>query len=518
MRAAAQCAAHARMRAGARRVRMPAFVGTRIQQFADWASGLTTDAIPAPVLERARLQAMNTVAGGLAGSTAPGAARLREATGHWAAPGSVGVIGSEEEWEPAAAAYANAAASIAHDWDDYLYMGHTGHSAVWAARAIADVTGSDNDDVIAAQVAANEIEGRLGAALFIGPHNGQFWSSIHCAGAAVAAARLRRLDPEQTAHAIAIALYQPPFGLWPGFMGPDTKLLTAAEPVAQGIRAAMLAASGFSGPLDVIENRRGFLAHFSYAPRPSMLDGLGHDWLTDTLAYKQYPGCAYLQAAVEGVLRLQAENGFEAGDVARVDVRAGLLTTAMEKLAAGEPLTAVRVNFSVALSTAVALTAGRLTHEELDGEWLAERDDDLRDLATRVFLTHDWDQTAKTLRGVGASMSDIPLRKLPSIRRRLQDTGMDEVGIGLGDLRQAVNHLRRGDTPTDGGQIRMTFPCHVTIRLRSGGVLETDGRELGASGASLAEQQQVVSDKFEAVREAAEMPRAWRRRLSPAAS
>jgi 2-methylcitrate dehydratase MmgE/PrpD-like protein len=165
-------------------------------------------------------------------------------------------------------------------------------------------------------------------------------SSIHCAGAAVAAARLRRLDAERTAHAIAIALYRPPFGLWPGFMGPDTKLLTAAEPVAQGIRAAMLAASGFTGPLDVIESRRGFLTHFSYAPRPSMLDRLAEVWLTDTLAYKQHPGCAYLQAAVEGLLRLQDENGFVG--------------------------------------------------------CLAEREDELRDLATRVFVTHDRDQTAKT--------------------------------------------------------------------------------------------------------------------------
>jgi 2-methylcitrate dehydratase PrpD len=493
---------------------------TRIQRFADWASELTLDSIPESVVERARLQAMNTVAGGLAGSTAAGVVKLREATSHWAAPGQVGVIGTSDEWEPAAAAYANAAASIAHDWDDYLYMGHTGHSAVWAARAVADVAGSDGDDVLAAQIAANEIEGRLGAALFVGPHNGQFWSSIHCAGAAVAAARLRRLDPDQTANAIAIALYQPPFGLWPGFMGPDTKLLTAAEPVAQGIRAAILAASGFTGPLDVIENRRGFLAHFSYAPRPSALDGLGQVWLSDTLAYKEYPGCAYLQAAVEGVLRLREENGFEAGDVARIDVRAGWLTTAMEKLAAGEPLTAVRVNFSVALSTAVALTAGRLTHEELDGDWLATRDDELRELATRVFLTHDWDLTMKTLQGVGATASDIPLRKLPAIRKRMQQTGMDNVGLGFADLREAVARTRklRGQTPTNGGQPRMTFPCHVAVQLRSGGVLETDGRERGASGAPLAEQQQVVSQKFDAVQDSAEMPRAWRRRPIPAAS
>src|SRR6476659_7596757 len=306
---------------------------TVIERFADFAANLTLADVPDSVAERARLQAMNTVAGALAGANARGVTRLREATGYWAAPGLAGVVGSDDEWEPAAAAYANAAASIAHDWDDYLYMGHTGHSAVWAARAVADVMGADNDDVIAAQSAANEIEGRLGAALFIGPHNGQFWSSIHCAGAAVAAARLRGLDPEQTAHALAIALYQPPFGLWPGFMGPATKLLTAAEPVAQGIRAAMLAASGFTGPLDVIENPRGFLAHFSFAPRPAMLEGLGRTWLTDTLAYKQHPGCAYLQAALEGVLRLREENGIEPGDVARVTVRAGWLTTAMEKLA-----------------------------------------------------------------------------------------------------------------------------------------------------------------------------------------
>src|SRR3954470_20502625 len=339
---------------------MPPVVATRIELFADWAAGFSIDSVPERVQERARLQAMNTVAGALAGASAPGVQRLREATREWAAHGPAGVVGSQHAYEPAAAAYANAAASIAHDWDDYLYMGHTGHSAVWAARAVGDTTGSEGDEIMAAQIAANEIEGRLGAALFIGPHNGQFWSSIHCAGAAAAAARLRRLDPEQTAHAIAIALYQPPYGLWPGFMGPETKLLTAAEPVAQGLRAAILAASGFTGPLDVIENRRGFLAQFSYAPRPGMLGGLGRTWLTDTLAFKEHPGCAYLQPAVEGVLRLQADNGFEAGDVARINVGGGCLTRMMEKLPAGEPLTAVRVNFSVALSCAVALNAGRL--------------------------------------------------------------------------------------------------------------------------------------------------------------
>lgn len=219
------------------------------------------------------------------------------------------------------------------------------------------------------------------------------------------------------------------------------------------------------------------------------------------------------------MLRLRHDHGFEAGDVAQIDVRAGWLTTAMEKLSAGEPLTSVRVNFSVALSCAAASIGGRLTHEELAPDWLADHDAELRDLARRVFLTHDWELTARTLDGVGASAADIPLRRLPSIYRRLRDTGMGETGFGLSDLRPALSHLHwRSDTPLGGGQLRMTFPCRVAIRQHDGRLLATEGREDGGSGHALDEQQRVVSDKFELVRGAAELPKAWRRPPTAAAS
>src|SRR5947208_749469 len=93
--------------------------------------------------------------------------------------------------------------------------------------------------------------------------------------AVLAAAEAGEEAAAPLAHAIAIALYQPPFGLWPGFMGPPTKLLTAAEPAVQGARAVLLAAEGLTGPLDVVEHPRGLLRHFSYVPRPAMLGALG---------------------------------------------------------------------------------------------------------------------------------------------------------------------------------------------------------------------------------------------------
>jgi 2-methylcitrate dehydratase PrpD len=406
---------------------------------------------------------------------------------------------------PVGEVYAAAAASIAHDWDDYLYMGHTGHSAVWAARAFAD----DAERALVAQVAANEVAGRLGAALFLGPHNGQFWASIHCAGGAVAAGIGLGLDAERLAHALAIALYQPPFGLWPGFMGPSSKLLTAAEPAAQGARAALLAAEGLEGALDLVEDPRGLLTHFSFAPRPSMLGALGEVWLTDTLAFKPAPGCAYLQAAVDAALAAEAA----AEDVAAIEVEAGQLTCAMEELGRGPELTPVRVNFSVALSIAVGLIGGGLTHEELRPAWLAEHEAEICALAARVRLHHDWDLTLETLRGpleAGVTLGDVSLRGWGRVRRRMRELGMNEVGLGWEAIRELARspQARRllsaavrdtgvatGIERLDTSAMRLSFPSRLRIRLRSGREIELDGGEPGSCGRPIAEQRTVIEQK-----------------------
>jgi hypothetical protein len=447
--------------------------------------------MPDRVIERARLQQANMLAAREAGS---GAAAPLAAV---AADGPVGEV------------YATAGASIAHDWDDYLFMGHTCHSAVWTALAFAD--GPDRS--LLAQVAGNEVGGRLGAALFLGPHNGQFWTSIHCASAAVAAGMGIGLDADRIAHAVAIALYQPPYGLWPGFMGPSSKLLTAAEPASQGARAALLAAEGVEGALDIVESPRGLLAHFSFAPRPSLLGALGGVWLTDTLAFKPAPGCAYLQAVVDAALRAEVAPG----EVGAIDVAAGWITCGMEELGRGSELTPVRVNFSAALSIAIALIAGRFTPSELDPSWLAEHETEIRDLAGRVSVSHDWELTAQTLRGTveaGAGLGDVPLRTWSRVRRRMRELAMDELGIGWEALRELARDPatrrelaglarraldgRRGEggmASIDTEAMRLTFPARLGIRLRSGRTLEISGDEPGSCGRPVDEQRAVVEEK-----------------------
>jgi MmgE/PrpD N-terminal domain len=463
---------------------------TVCEEMGRWAAGLELHRVPARALDRARLQTRSVLAAGRAG---------QEAAAPFAAVAPEGRLGQ---------VYAGAAASMAHDWDEYLFMGHTGHSAVWTARAFC----ADADRAVTAQVAANEVAGRLGAALFLGPHNGQFWSSIHCASAAVAAGVGLELEPERLAHALAIALYQPPYGLWPGFMGPPTKLLTAAEPAVQGARAALLAAQGVEGPLDVIEHPRGLLAHLSFFPRPAMLGALGSVWLSDTLAFKPHPGCAYLQAAVDGALRA----GVEAAEVAAVEVRGGLLTVAMESLGRRAGLSAVGVNFSAARSVAIALLAGRLTHHELAPAWLAGHAPEVEELAGRVHVGHDWALTLATARGpvdAGASLRDVPARAWPRVLRRMRELGMDEARLAprewarllrRGELRGQLRALLatgsgEGIAGLDTAAMRMPFPCRLSIRLRSGPTVEVEGSEPGGCGRPVAEQRDVVEQKCAAV-------------------
>ncbi len=460
---------------------------TVCEQIADWASRLAADDLPASVRERAELQSASIRAGAEAG---------REAAAPFVAAAPGGEPGEIFE---------SAAASIAHDWDDYLFMGHTGHSAVPAASAFC----SDEERALVAQVAANEVAGRLGAALFLGPHNGQFWSSIHCAGAAVAAGIGLGLDARRLAHALAIALYQPPYGLWPGFMGPETKLLTAAEPAAQGARAALLAAEGVEGGLDVIESPRGLLVHFAFAPQPAMLGALGDVWLTDTLAFKPNPGCAYLQGALDAALCA----GVDAADVSSIDVDAAYLTCEMERLGAGRGVTPVRVNFSVALSVAAALLAGRFTHEELRPAWLAAHEAELRDLAARVHVRHDWSLTAETFAGTvdaGARLGSISRSAWRRVGRRARELNMGVTPdltelrelLADRDARRAMGRVlrralrgRASMAAIDTEAMRLRFPARLRIRLRSGRLVEIEGRERGACGAAIAEQQQVVAEK-----------------------
>ena len=295
-----------------------------------------------------------------------------------------------------------------------------------------------------------------------------------------------------------------------GVHGADNEeLLTAAEPAVQGARAALLAAKGVEGALEIVEDDRGLLTHLSFVGRPSAFGGLGEVWLSDTLAFKAYPGCAYLQSAVDAALCAEVS----LAEVREVQIAGGYLTAAMETLGERAGLRPVGVTFSAKLSVAVAILAGRLTHSELSKEWLSDNEHAVRELAARTTVRHDWELTLATLQGAaggGATLREVPLKAWPRVGRRMRELHMNDLSLGmrdvgvlareprlLGRLRRAALGSGRGGTETlDTRALRMTFPCRLTLRLRSGRVVELDGGEPGACGHPLAEQRAVVERKL----------------------
>jgi 2-methylcitrate dehydratase PrpD len=448
-----------------------------VRRLAAWATRIEASEVPADVLELCRAQ-RRSVLGAIGASTGNEASeRVLEGTLSAAPEGPAPVLGAGRSARVEDALYAAAAASVALDFDDYMCFGHTGHTAVLVPLLLAAETEVSGTEQIAAQVAANEIEARLGGACLIGPLNGQMWSHIHAAGAAVAAARLMVLDEDRSAHALAIALHHPPRPSAAGFMGADTKLLIAAEPAIAGVRAARLAAAGVTGPLDALDHRHGFFRGFSFAPIRGLLSGLGEGWATRTLSIKTRPGCAYVHSALDALGRLAPS-----ADVERVIVDAGLLTCGMEALSAPwrDPatITPVTVTFSVAWSLAVALLAGSYGPDELTEAWISNHANELDAIARRVEVRHD---PALSARGSRSFAQLLPPRLLLREvgRRRLLRAVMrmraEHPRVRV-SARDAVTLFRRASgsgparfwDPAALTAFRMTLPARVTIVDGSG--------------------------------------------------
>jgi 2-methylcitrate dehydratase PrpD len=502
---------------------------TLFEHLADWVVRLRREDVPDRVDEAARIQLRSVLASIYPGAASSAGRVCRGAALALGTEGRASVLPDGESAAPVAAVLANASLSMVHDFDDYLFLGHIGHSAVLASLAVAEQQEADLENLLLAQIAADEIAGRLGAYVAIGPQNGQLWAHVHLAAAVAAAARLRGLDAERTADALAIAFTQPHFTLFAGFMASEAKVLTAAQPAAAGLYAVDLAARGMRGARGILEHPRGFARHFAFAPIPEVLGGLGRAWVSDSLSCKIYPGCAYLDAPVDAALDARGEQSIAARDVASIDISASALTSGMEAIAEGSAaatsLDPIAINFSARRSVAIALLAGRLTPRELEAPWLDAHADEIRALARVTEVRGSGAQTREMLEGIGRAVPMLGLLKAVGFRRlwralrRIRgDYGAASLLGGSADRKrrrlpsreslELVGSLIRGALGARRGfamdgvdfrRLEFRFGAAVEIRLRDGRTLEARRRiPRGAAGGGVDEMRALVREKLRA--------------------
>lgn len=372
-----------------------------LEGIAHWICELDLEKIPEPVRKRVQDQCLSVLAATLVGSRSQIFKRL----GH-----AISSLYGEEQPGLLQKLELLASASMIHDYDDYLFMGHTGHSAIWVPLLLGQYLGASSDEILTAMVIANELGGRLGAAILFGPLNGQMWSPIHRFAAAGAAARLLKLDQKRTTHALALSLYHPEFPSVSGFMGSDAKVRSAADSLLFGVKAAFFAAEGVRGSVDELENPRGFFADFCYAPLLGTFTGLGQSWVTLSLAIKPFPGCAYVETPVLALQQIRDEFRKQRGDelyppdLAKIRVYASALTIGMDLWSQaelkGEQLSPILVNFSTPLSLACQLLFGEITPEILEPDLLESHREMIFEIAHEVELIHDLSLTLKVIEAV----------------------------------------------------------------------------------------------------------------------
>ncbi len=297
------------------------------------------------------------------------------------------------------AAFVNATAAHALDYDDTGLDGHPSVVLAPAVLAEAEARGAPWSEITAAYVAGYESWAEL-LARDADKHHGKGWHPTAVFGAvacAAAGARLRRLGAVPSAHALGIAASMAG-GLVANF-GSMTKPLQVGWAARNGLLAARLAERGVTAAPDALESPRGFLAAISPQgrvdrERPCAAGAAGAPWqiVRQGLNIKRYPVCYALHRAVDAALALRpallaATGGAPdaAGGIARIEVTLGTLQAAMLRNA--RPTTGLDAKFSAEYALACALARGRLGLAELRDE--AVNAPDLQALLRRVAVRHD---------------------------------------------------------------------------------------------------------------------------------
>jgi 2-methylcitrate dehydratase PrpD len=343
------------------------------QQTAQFAAALSPGALPAPCREAARIGIADCVGVMIAGAGEEAvrlvAGMVSASTSNEGAP----EIPSGRNLSAADAGLVNGVAAHVLDYDDVAMDGHTSAVLVPAILAEGWALGASGSDALAGYVAGYEIwallqelePGRLHERGF---HPTAIWGSL---AAAAACARLNRLDPDQTTHAIAIAASLAS-GLVANF-GTMTKSLHAGRTAQSGVIAARLAKQGFTASPDVLEHQVGFMRAHSASGTPDLGErdhDLGTRWRLPELGVnvKRYPLCYSTHRAIDAMLDLVAERDLSPDDVREIHVHTG--HTQMLMLRNHAPKTGLEAKFSMEFAMASALVARRVGLGELSDEFV----------------------------------------------------------------------------------------------------------------------------------------------------
>ncbi|GAC1574021.1 MAG: MmgE/PrpD family protein [Candidatus Elarobacter sp.] len=362
---------------------------------AAYALGVDVAALDPSTVEHAKQAVLDLIGNAVrARAESSTSAAVRRALQGLGATGGCTAIGYGASFAPQYAALLNGCNAHVLDFDDTHERAslHPGAPVIGAALTEAERLGRSGARLVAAIVAGYDVTVRIGLALDPAVHYARGFHPTATAGVfgATAAAALLHGDDEATLEsAFGINLSQAAGSLQFSVDGAQTKPVQVGFAAHDAVLARALAAAGVRGPAGALEGRSGLLHAYSDAGDASLVlerwDGV-HE--IDRTAFKPYPCCRYMHAAIDQLAAIVREHALDPRSVERVRVSlpaAGMRLCAYPAERKRAPASIVDAQFSMYYTAAATLAWGSVRWDDF-----ARRDaPEIAALAARVTVEED---------------------------------------------------------------------------------------------------------------------------------
>ena len=332
---------------------------------------------------------LDSLGAAIAGSSRRLTRTLLDAFGDKASSQTATLLGSWRSAEVRDAALING--TCAHAWElDDTYEGggaplHAGGVIVTSALTMADAVGGvSGKEFLAAVGAALELECRIARATSGGLGGWHLTSVYGYFGSAMACARILKLTPEQTVHALGISFAQASGNLAATADAADTKALQAGLAATGGTLSAILASKGVTGPLNSFDGPRGLFALYhkgAYDP-DQLYNGVLETWVAEGIGFKPWPSCRYTQGYLTALMDLRARHHLTPETVKELRLSSVFPKFIEPREVKVSPRNAVDAQFSIPFTLACMLQNGTMKVADLQDDRL--RDPALIEIARRV--------------------------------------------------------------------------------------------------------------------------------------
>jgi 2-methylcitrate dehydratase PrpD len=285
--------------------------------------------LPKEVIERAKVHILDTLGAMISGSALkPGKVAIDFVRGQ-GGPGEATVVATSFRTSAILAALANAMTAHADETDDAHFptVTHPGSVILPAALGVAEINHRSGRDLVTAVVLGYDVMCRINKAFdrgWMGKRGLHAGSLCAVFGAAAAASRLLNAGAEQVRHALALAATQAS-GVNTWRQDPehiDKALCFSGAPARNGVTAALMAQSGFTGTATVFEGEENFFKAFSEDSHPGeVIKDLGSRYEILDTSIKKYPAGQPIQATLEGYFTLVKQHRLNPLQIRKIVVR-----------------------------------------------------------------------------------------------------------------------------------------------------------------------------------------------------